>query len=646
MILKTVTAKNFMQYKEFSLDVSNRGLCLIQGEIEDSTFSTSNTSGKTTLVVHAPLWCFFGKNLKELKGNDIINDSVNKNCYVKTLVEDGGISYSIIRYRKHKSYKNDLRLFLGDINPEELPMDSTDELTKSSIAITQAYIEELFKLDWNIVINTSIFGQGSVKRFSEFKDTERKNLLDNILNLNIVHDLQKSTSSVIKDIKKEVAENTDTLTRSKAALALLTMEIDEFTLKKDTFSTSNAAKIVRLTTEIKELENKIKEDNTTKDINKLDTLLYKINKTLKNIQKDIDKSVDVTSEMDDIDNDILSKHDKLSVQRSIVSNLELSSRLVEKKQSDVDCTECGSEITEASKAQFIKSIDSKFAIEKIKFDKLTTALHADMQEKARLKKIQGIADDFYKEKEKYTTYKEKLDFKLTTLKATSNADTFNNIILGKKSEIEELKIEENPYALIIKNKNKEKRNINTTIIMAGQTTEDLNSKLQVYEFWNTGFSNKGIKSLLLDSITPFLTEKTNYYLNFLTNGEIKINFNSQSTLKGSDELRDKIDVRLLKNGKEYSMAKTSGGEARRIDICISLALQSLLSLSDSTLNITIYDEIFDSLDELGRDYVLNLLKEEIKTKDSIFVISHDSNLQDQFRNIIKIKKKGGISYVC
>ena len=94
------------------------------------------------------------------------------------------------------------------------------------------------------------------------------------------------------------------------------------------------------------------------------------------------------------------------------------------------------------------------------------------------------------------------------------------------------------------------------------------------------------------------------------------------------------------------MGKTSGGEQRRIDICISLALQSLLSLSDSNFNITIYDEIFDSLDELGRDYVLNLLKEEIKTKDSIFVISHDSNLQDQFRNIIKIKKKGGISYVC
>ena len=635
-----------MQYKEFSLDVSNRGLCLIQGEIEDSSFSTSNTSGKTTLVVHAPLWCFFGKNLKELKGNDVINDSVNKNCYVKTLVEDGGVSYSIIRYRKHKSYKNDLRLFLGDINPDELPMDSTDELTKSSIAETQAYIEELFKLDWNIVVNTSIFGQGSVKRFSEFKDTERKNLLDNILNLNIVHDLQKSASSVIKDIKKEISENTDTLTRSKASISLLTMEIDEFTIKKDTFSTSNAAKIVRLNTEIRELEAKIAEDDTSAELFKLNTLLSKINKKLKSLEKDIANAEDVTSAMYAIDNDILSKNDKLSVQRSVVSNLELSSRLVEKKQSDIDCTECGSAITEESKAQFIKSIDAKFKVEHTKLDKLTAALYEDIHEQSRLKKIYNITDDFYKEKEKYITYKENLDFKLNTIRSTNNTDTFNSIILGKKSEIEDLKVEENPYELIIKNKNKEKRTINTTIIMLGQTTEDLNNKLKIYEFWNTGFSNKGIKSLLLDSITPFLTEKTNYYLNFLTNGEIKINFNSQSTLKGSDELRDKIDVRLLKNGKEYSMAKTSGGEARRIDICISLALQSLLSLSDSTLNITIYDEIFDSLDELGRDYVLNLLKEEIKTKDSIFVISHDSNLQDQFRNIIKIKKKGGISYVC
>ena len=645
MILKTITAKNFMQYKEFSLDVSNRGLCLIQGEIEDSTFSTSNTSGKTTLVIHAPLWCFFGKNLKELKGNDVINDTVNKDCYVKSLVEDMGITYSIIRYRKHKKYKNDLRLFIGDVDPDDLPKDSKEELTKSSIAETQSYIEELFKLDWNIIVNTRIFGQGSVKRFSEFKDTERKNLLDNILNLNIIHDLQKSANAKIKEIKTELANNSLVLETCNATLLNLKVELEDFNFKNSNFENNKQNKLIKLNNEIKELEIKIKEDSDTSEINNLELLLKKINKKIRVTQKEIDSIDDVTTELYDLDGDLDNIKDKLSSQRTVLSTLELSTRVVANKKSNVDCTECGSEITEKSKAKFIKSVEHKIETGKAVFDKLTTTLHDYLLEQTKLRKVQDKVDILEVEKDKYEKYKENINFKLTTIKSNSSVETFKTILEDKKLEIENINKEENPYELLIKNKNKEKRNINIKIVLLNETNESISSKLTLYEFWNNGFSNKGIKSLLLDNIIPFLMEKTNYYLNFLTNGEIKIRFGSQSTLKSSDELRDKIDICLIKNGKDYSMGKTSGGEQRRIDICISLALQSLLSLSDSNFNITIYDEIFDSLDELGRDYVLNLLKEEIKTKDSIFVISHDSNLQDQFHNIIKIKKKNGVSYV-
>jgi len=56
----------------------------------------------------------------------------------------------------------------------------------------------------------------------------------------------------------------------------------------------------------------------------------------------------------------------------------------------------------------------------------------------------------------------------------------------------------------------------------------------------------------------------------------------------------------------------------------------------------IFDEIFEHLDGVGIERMVNLLKEEAIDK-AIFVISHQNEFQDYFDNVLIVRKKDGES---
>jgi DNA repair exonuclease SbcCD ATPase subunit len=126
--------------------------------------------------------------------------------------------------------------------------------------------------------------------------------------------------------------------------------------------------------------------------------------------------------------------------------------------------------------------------------------------------------------------------------------------------------------------------------------------------------------------------------------EIKISFDTESTLK-SGETRDKFSVKILRGESLVDYAACSSGEKRRMDVAILLSLQSLIfERSASNSNLIVFDEVFDSLDTIGIERVVNLLSEEASEK-AIFCVSHINELRDYFQNIIIVKKKDGISYL-
>lgn len=163
-----------------------------------------------------------------------------------------------------------------------------------------------------------------------------------------------------------------------------------------------------------------------------------------------------------------------------------------------------------------------------------------------------------------------------------------------------------------------------------QITSDINrygSTLGILEFWKTAFSSSGIPSMLIDEAIPFMNKQVSEYLDMLTNGRYIVSFDTLAETKAG-EFRDKISVRVLDTHTQAnSRVQLSGGQTRIVDIATILTLGDLQSsIQDMKINILLFDEIFDALDDENIGYVAKVLN-KIKVGKSIYIISHQH--QDQ-----------------
>lgn len=204
----------------------------------------------------------------------------------------------------------------------------------------------------------------------------------------------------------------------------------------------------------------------------------------------------------------------------------------------------------------------------------------------------------------------------------------------------------NPYVAILAEKREQFAKAKNDVVRSQALQEVLSSELRYLSFWETGFGNNGVKSLLLDTVVPFLTNRASQYLGMLTNDLATIEFQTQTTL-GSGETREKfcVNVNYLYGGDSYE--SVSGGERRRVDLASLFALGDLAaSRSLAPIKLRLLDEPFDNLDALGSEQVVQILREIVlPTAGTVLVMTHDDNLKALIENRITVVKKDGISRI-
>ncbi|KAM0236643.1 hypothetical protein ACHAP5_009279 [Fusarium lateritium] len=183
-IPRTLTITNFLGIQDnividFREDIP-RGLTFLIGK---------NGSGKSTLI-EAMTWCQFGRCIRGgLAANDVVNDSVGKNCSVKLEFDNG---YSIIRYRKHKVHKNRVVVFLhGEPQPQ---LEHADART------TQTAIDELLGTDYETYIRTVVLSHGSAASFLNSTPVQRRELIEASLGLSILDRCGQTSRALLKSI--------------------------------------------------------------------------------------------------------------------------------------------------------------------------------------------------------------------------------------------------------------------------------------------------------------------------------------------------------------------------------------------------------------------------------------------------------------
>ena len=311
------------------------------------------------------------------------------------------------------------------------------------------------------------------------------------------------------------------------------------------------------------------------------------------------------------------------------------------------CPFCGQEINEDS----VEGVSEHYKKELDRLRPQQEKLEAKYQEAAEQEK--KIAEKWQKKLREIERTKSELDEEMNKQReiiySNKNAvvDLEHRIALIKKEiEYSESDYKEREAALLQTRERLEKRVSSYKESM--KTLQERGYKIdegaKYLEFWKIGFGNQGIKSLLLDEILPSLNTKASYYGNTLLSDAIRIEFDTEALLK-SGESRDKFNVKLFTAEEEIDYKGCSAGEKRRVDVSVLLSLQNLIfGRNISGCNLVVFDEVFDSLDNVGIEKVVDLLKEESDDK-AIFTISHQNEFADYFDSILMVKKRNGISYL-
>ncbi|QBJ03507.1 exonuclease [Lactobacillus phage 521B] len=617
---KNVEANNFLSYDHFNLNLDNQGLILIEGINNSDNSFKSNGSGKTS-ALSAITYALYGITLNNTKGNDVVNRQSNKNCWVKLTFESGKDVFVIERYRKDKDNKNKVKLFAN-----------SEEITESSNAKTDETIGKLIGVDFDTYVNAVVYSNNfSEKSFMQASDKGKKEILETLANTTIYStakqnsiDKRKEIDDSIKDLENALYKVNTDIDKENELYTYKTSEYNKSINSKDSLESSLKEKESRYNTfHIKNNYNLKKligiKESLLDSFNRYKQVLNEKNSVGNAINSEkmaINNLKSQYTQYKDMYNEEIAKYNKLNTSPyCYVCGAKLDSNHLKKEQDSI--------ITKG------KDIHSKL-------DNIKKEAYASSE---RLKSLNKKYLSYSVEDKDYAGEINRIDNEINTIKSNENK---------LSSEVQALKISINNLTLEKPVKNEKK------LADLENYKEELNEKIQKMTnrrdkfdvLAKRVFSDSGIKSYLMDMITPFLNNHANNYLNRLTNGDISIELLTQTETKSGD-LRDKMDVIVSSKNGADSYASCSAGEKKRIELAMAFAIQDLLlSQSNLSVNTAIYDECFDGLDSIGCENVIDILKDKQKQLGSIYVISHNEYLKPLFSHIVTVEKdKNGISKI-
>jgi DNA repair exonuclease SbcCD ATPase subunit len=670
-----------MSIRDVTINLDGRGMTLILGENKDNINFDNNGAGKST-ITEALTYVLYGRTLRGLKGDEVVNRNSKKNCRVMLdFVDDDGSEYRISRYRKHKDNGNKFFLF----------RNKTDITPKSEADFTQAIVD-ILNMDF-LTFTSSILYSAQSFKFTTATDAEMKNAFDTMLGLNLYTDCLEETKSQLRGIEHDFDVYTAKIDALNSQIESSKEEIKETNELCDKYEDKKKQELHEIQQEIDEASKELKDlnsqvasnrksvDKAKSNVKKQESLCKKAEEDcaeLEQIREGIDGCKDelrnnqvsqskVKSDIKQTErnqqNDERQKQKLMREIQSLQNKIEEASSTVGSK-----CPTCGSTITEESVESVIQSYNEQIKqvfSEVSECDKSIKDNNKELQELNKsLKEFKEAEDSISQDKEVLEDALENSDAQAAYNQAVEDlnkakraCDSAENTLSmsvkeveHKQHEIDRLNSqytsksdEENPYVSIIKMHKEKIQKMTKDIKSIQDDMKDLETQKQVLSFWMIGFSNSGIKSLLLDDITPFLNRRTNKYLRKLSSDHMEVQFSTQTKLK-SGEMREKFSINVINQDGGESYIANSSGEKRRVDIAVNLALQDLISSrSSKKLNIAFLDEVLDTLDESGVDNVMELLQEISKDKSSLFVITHNSALKEQFTNSITMVKEDGYS---
>lgn len=172
-----------------------------------------------------------------------------------------------------------------------------------------------------------------------------------------------------------------------------------------------------------------------------------------------------------------------------------------------------------------------------------------------------------------------------------------------------------------------------------QERRELTHHIQRLKMLEKACGRDGVQALLIEQALPEIEERANELLERLTDGRMRLEFDTQKELKSRSELAETLDIRISDAAGVRPYENFSGGEQFRINFAIRIALSQILAKrAGAKLQTLVIDEGFGSQDPEGQQRLVEAINTIQHDFARILIITHIATLRDAFPNRIEVLK--------
>lgn len=639
MKIVNVSISNFMSIGQAQFSLDDIGLWLVQGENKDDTSQNSNGAGKSS-IVEAICWALFGETSRNESGDEVINSKIGKDCYVSLMLEDSTDVYLITRHRKDTSYKNQLVM-------QVQTHGGWEDITKGTTDLTQKDIETIVGCSYEVFRAAIYMGQEEQVDLPAMTDKQLKTVVEEAAGIEQLQRAEELANLEYKETMTATQLATQRQESYKNVLVDKINDLDAAILRRVTEADAHRNYQIDLDTRIvnAELEEKQIKDGLMfhPSLSDLDDAIAE------HSHESAAKVAACNANIATLDEQIARYIKAETVLGVKIRDLEKQIKTTEATSLALDkqavCDACGAPMTNEHAAEYKAELTERIDGFKSELEEATNTLAKVRTEISALveKRDKELAarPDVSSIAARIALLNSQRD---QVIELLHQQDLVQARLKNLITDLIASKLWVNPHEATVTNLENEIEAIKRQIEAGEAELTSLNHKLAVGKVVLSVFGREGVRAHVLDTVTPYLNDRTAHYLSTLSDGNIQAVWQTlDRTKKG--EIKEKFNISVVSKTGASRYKSLSGGEKRKVRLACSMALQDLVaSRATKPINLFIGDEIDHALDGSGLERLMSILEEKAKERGSVLVISHNE-LGDWIRDVMKVVKSGGISHL-
>lgn len=614
---RKLTLHNFLSFGHSTIEFEDDGFIRVTGINENpDDLAVSNGSGKSSLW-EAIVWALTGDTIRGTK--QVANIYGEDGTYVELEFDVDSNHYNILRSKDHKEYKTNIRILIDG-------KDCSGKGIRDSEKLLAQYLPDITA---SLLGSVIILGQGLPQKFTNNSPSGRKEVLEKLSKSDfMIEDLKTRVTSRRLELHKTIREIEDNILASTTTKNYLQEQIQVSQKALESLDGSDLQRQLNNAQSELSVYQSEKEsaqssaDSTQQSINDINQQLQQLAE-LKHQHE-----MEVEAEYKERLTEAEFTASRLNAERN--SKAREITRIENIK--DI-CPTCGQKLPDVHKPD---TTELRNELAQLEVDYKSAEETRQAIKKEQDTKLSLISSDFVTQKLELTSsLAEAVKLSEGYRGAVRDADLKINLATSKISELQrllaQLETTIQNYQQTIENNSNKIRELDEQLMYNNSEKDLQQTHLDVVNKFETALK-RDFRGFLLSTIIEYIQQRAKIYSEVIFETD-KVGF----CLDGNN-----IDITYLDKAYE----NLSGGEKQKIDLIIQFSIRDMLcNHLGFTSNVLVLDEVFDGLDMIGCQRVLDVISSLTDIKN-IFIVTHRKDLSiPTDKEIVVVKSSSGISEI-